>query len=126
MAKMCECGHYYSDHRGIAECKISGCQCKQFHHLDEEHQHRHICEVCGRDYACSHNRCTPEDNIGVCNICIKDIENEYPGDLIVFLFGVVDDKVINRVRAKKLALDIKKCGIDVKALFDYWRQNNDH
>lgn len=117
----CECGHSYEEHRKIAECTVHGCKCDQFHPVvrgGSKPTHSHTCEVCGRTYNCGHERCDTVN--GVCNICSKTITNNYKGDLIMYLFGVVDDRVINQIKAKKLALDIHSNNMTVKALYDFW------
>lgn len=122
MQNMCECGHYFSDHRGIGACKIDKCKCTQYHNVAEKTEHIHVCGVCSREYHCSYEKC--RDKEGICNICTKEIENNYPGDLMNTLFGMSDNKA-DVIKAKKLAMDIKKTGVNIRQLFDYWRTQKD-
>lgn len=117
----CECGHRFEEHRGIAECVIPGCNCHQFHLINAEKTHEHKCEVCGRTYTCSHNRCTETDVTGICNICSKDIEDNYRGDTMPYLFGITSDKPIYLLRAKRLANEILKSGVNIQRLWDLYK-----
>ena len=119
----CECGHRYEEHRGIAECMIQGCDCSQYHIVNTETIHEHTCEVCGRNYKCGYHRCMEGENDGICNICVKKIEDEYRGDSMVYLFGITGDKPVNGIRAKQLANKILSEGLTVKKLYEFWRNN---
>lgn len=117
----CECGHDFSEHRGIAECVERGCNCTQYHPVDKN-KHQHRCEVCDREYFCSHHQCHPSDGVttGICNICSKQISKQFRGDMFLYIFGASGDHILDRIRAKKLANDIHEAGLTVRILYESW------
>lgn len=116
----CECGCKFESHQGLGQCTTPDCLCQQFHQVGAV-RHEHECEACGRVYSCSHSRCRVADEPttpGICNICAKKINDNYPGDLMAFLFGVTTDHPIDLLRAKRLAMAIRADRISVR---DLWR-----
>lgn len=117
----CECGHDKFEHiAGHKECTVPGCKCQAFHWVNLDIAKKRTCIMCGRDYQCSH---PTEGESGICNICRKQIEDNYQGDLINFLFGYRDG-LIPKLKAKQLAMDIKASGLDIRALWEFWQQNH--
>lgn len=115
----CECGHSLAEHVGYGECLK--CSCKQFHMVNPEKAHAHTCEICGRPYSCSFPHCGQNEyKTGICNVCTKKIEDRYQGDLMNHLFGI-GPSAISRIRAKKLAVEMKEAGVTVDTLFNFYK-----
>lgn len=114
----CECGARREEHvAGHGESMIPGSKCKAFHWVNMEIAKKRTCIFCNRDYSCSH---PSESKDGVCNICRKKIEDDYPGDLTNFLFGYRDG-LIPKLKAKKLAMEIHEAGMDIPTLWGLYK-----
>lgn len=117
----CECGHRKEEHiAGHKECTVSGCGCQAFHLVHMGIAKKRVCVVCAKEYSCSHPM---EDRFGVCNICTKQIEDNYQGDLIDYLFGYRDSQK-TKLLAKLLAMKIKAAGTDIPAMWEFWCQGH--
>lgn len=120
---ICECGHQSTEHRGgNSDCTAPGCKCTQLHEVVDGSAMDKHCTECGRDYRCSMSRVN-SGPLGVCNVCMKEIEKNYAGDSMPYLFGWREDRK-SQLYAKALATDVLKSGVTIRQLWDYWKVNH--
>lgn len=103
---VCVCGHEDFEHAGGEKCEA--CVCTGFGIKPVK---PHVCTECGE--ASAHE---------ICPVCAKWITDNSPGDLLDYLFGITGDDPtsIKRVKAKRLALDMRTAGVNVRQLWEHY------
>lgn len=111
MQTICECNHRKEEHRGGENCEA--CKCTRFTPKKSEVKLT-VCIECR--YVGTEEICIP---------CQKKITDNYPGDLINYLFGIKGDHpAIDKIKAKKLAMEIHAAGLDISSLWECYKGGN--